>query len=258
MCLYKMVMEGHMDFIFDAHCHFNHGVPGDTKEDALYRTDLQFLQEEHKQANIASCGMCSFSSVLSDQRVYEENAYAAEIAQRERWFYQWVVVDPRQPKLYRQAEELLKLDKTLGIKIHSPCHGYSITDYADEIFAFADIQHTTVLMHPDDIPAMSTFANKYPNMRLIIAHLGSVEHVDAITNAVHGNIYTDTSGIASSKNNVLEYAVEKIGSEKILFGTDTYAAGFQVGRVQYASIAQEDKRNILYRNAMRLFPQVQL
>lgn len=247
-----------MDLIFDAHCHFNHGVPGDTIESAIYRTDLAFLREEHRSANIAACGMSSFSSVLSDERIYEENACTAEIAQTERWIYQWVVVDPRKPELYRQAEELLQLDKTLGIKIHSPCHGYPIAEYADELFAFASAHHATMLMHPDAIPEMPAFANKYPDMRLIIAHLGSTEHVDAIADAVHGNIYTDTSGNASSRNNVLEYAVGRIGSEKILFGTDTYASGFQVGRIQYARITQEDKRNIFYRNALRLFPQIKI
>ena len=108
-------------------------------------------------------------------------------------------------------------------------------------------------MHPDKIPEMVRFADKYPNMNLIIAHLGSVEHVDAIKSAKHGNIYTDTSGMASFNNNIIEYAVEKVGSEKIFFGTDTYACGFQRGRVEYARITDKDKDNIFYGNVKRCF-----
>ena len=70
---------------------------------------------------------------------------------------------------------------------------------------------------------MQAFADKYPNMKLIIAHLGSIEHINAIKAAKHGNIYTDTSGYLSSLNNVIEYAVDAIGSERILFGTDMYS-----------------------------------
>ena len=55
-------------------------------------------------------------------------------------------------------------------------------------------------------------------------------------------------------NHILEYAVEQVGSEKILFGTDTYAPSFAYPRVALADIPYEDKENILYKNAMRLFP----
>ena len=54
-------------------------------------------------------------------------------------------------------------------------------------------------------------------------------------------------------NNILEYAVEKVGSEKIFFGTDTYASGYQIGRVQYARISNKDKENIFCKNAINNF-----
>ena len=44
-----------------------------------------------------------------------------------------------------------------------------------------------------------------------------------------------------------------IGSEKILFGTDTYAFPFQFGRIALSDLSLEDKENILWKNAMRLF-----
>ena len=67
-------------------------------------------------------------------------------------------------------------------------------------------------------------------------------------------MYTDTSGGASSKNNIVEYAVERIGSKKILFGTDTYSFAFQFGRIALSSLSFEDKENILWKNATELFP----
>jgi predicted TIM-barrel fold metal-dependent hydrolase len=109
-------------------------------------------------------------------------------------------------------------------------------------------------MHPHFISQMPAFADQYPDMKLIIAHVASKEHVDAIANAKHGNIYTDTSGGASARNNIIEYAVSRVGSEKILFGTDTYSFAFQFGRIALSDIPLKDKENILWKNAIRLFP----
>ena len=144
-------------------------------------------------------------------------------------------------------------EKVLGIKIHSVYHKYDINEYADKIFSFADGLGCFVLMHNDKIPDMVGYADKYSNMKLIIAHLGSIEHIEAIKNARHGNIFTDTSGYASCFNNIIEYAVGEVGSEKIFFGTDTYSCGFQTGRIKYAEISERDKENILYRNAKKHF-----
>ena len=101
---------------------------------------------------------------------------------------------------------------------------------------------------------MPKCVDNYPDMKLIIAHLGSEAFVDAIAAARHGNIYTDTSGSASVNNSIVEYAVSHVGSEKILFGTDTYSFAFQFGRIALSSLPLRDKENILWKNAIRLFP----
>ena len=156
----------------------------------------------------------------------------------------------------QQAARLLASEKALGIKIHSVCHGYSILEYGDAIFSFANDHQATVVMHPDRIADMVAFADKYPQMRLIIAHLDDEEHVEAMAAAKHRNIYTDTSGGASVANNALEYAVETVGADRIFFGTDSYAVPFQKGRILLSSISEEDKQKILLGNALRCFPKL--
>lgn len=108
-------------------------------------------------------------------------------------------------------------------------------------------------MHPQHIPEMPRLADKYPGMKLIIAHLSSMEHIEAVANAKNGNIYVDTSASGCSMNNIIEYAVSRIGSEKILFGTDTYACSYSYPRIALADLSVEDKENILWKNALRLF-----
>ena len=86
-----------------------------------------------------------------------------------------------------------------------------------------------------------------------MAHLGGEKHIRAVKEAKHGNVYVDTSGMASLKNLLIEHAVSQIGSERILFGTDTYSAASQRGRIEFAMISDKDKENILFYNAQKLF-----
>ena len=241
----------------DIHSHFNHGSPFDCPEDEMHLRGMDFLESVYQKAGVSQVGISTYASVLNHSEcVVEENEYLHKLIDEKDWVYQWVVIDPRRKETYEQAEKMLRHPKVLGIKIQSFEQKYDIREYADALFSFANKHKAVILMHPHYIRQMPSFANKYPNMKLIIAHLGSKEHIDAIANAKHGNIYTDTSGGASSRNHVLEYAVKRIGSEKILFGTDTYSFAFQFGRIALADISLQDKENILWKNAIRLFPDV--
>lgn len=236
----------------DLHCHFNHGAPHDAGENELNRRGFDFLREEHAAANITKTVHSSFDAVLSNERICEENEYLLSLTREYDDIYGWIVVDPRLDETLVQAEKLLKEPKMLGIKVHRT-HGYDIADMGDKLFSFANGLCATVLMHPDRISLMPSFADRYPNMRLIIAHLATEEHIEAVRAARHGNIFVDTSGGDSTKNNLLEHAVKTIGSERIYFGTDTYSAAFQYGRVLFSRIGDEDKERILYGNALRDF-----
>lgn len=239
--------------IIDLHTHCNCGFKHDCVGNQLHSSDFEFLAKDHKNNGILVGGFSYYSSVLSNEEIFECNEKLYEQSLSDQRVYQWLVLDPRQDKLFEQIREKINGEKVLGIKIHSIYHKYDILEYGDKIFSFANELKCFVLMHPDKIPAMVSFADKYPDMKLIIAHLGSMEHIEAIEKAKHGNIYTDTSGGLSALNNVVEYAVERVGSQKIFFGTDTYSCAFQVGRIENARISKQDKENIFYNNAKRCF-----
>ena len=239
--------------IIDLHAHCNSGSKYDCPETEIDKRSLEFLMKKHSSLNIGPVGISYYSSVLQTNDIYEDNLSLSKQCKDNKQLFQWLVLDPRQQILFDQIRSMINSSKVLGIKIHSVCHGYDIEDYADAIFSFADELKCFVLMHPDKISDMVKYADKYPNMKLIIAHLGSLEHIDAIKRSKHKNIFTDTSGGASSMNNVIEYAVEQIGSEKIFFGTDNYDSGFQYGRIKHALISEKDKENIFCNNAKKHF-----
>jgi predicted TIM-barrel fold metal-dependent hydrolase len=192
------------------------------------------------------------------------NSDAAQVVAGTKGLLQWVVIDPTKPRTYEQAEEMLKLPKCVGIKIHPEEHGYPIAKHGRAIFEFAARRRSVVLGHSSEKNSLAAdyvkFANAFPEVTLIIAHLGCgwdgdlTHQVRAIQANKHGNLYTDTSSAKSITPQLIEWAVQEVGAERILFGTDTplYFAPMQRARIDHADISDDAKRLILCANAMRL------
>lgn len=238
----------------DMHTHINHDSPYDTVEKIGYCTRLEDLVTISRAAGIEKMFCCTYAACLCADVVVEENEYMHGLLDQYDFLYQWVVVDPRNEETFRQAERMLKHKKCVGIKLHPKLHEYEMADYADKIGNFASRMGAIVLLHPETPSSkILPIADKFPDVTFIVAHLGSEFYVDAVEFAKHQNVYIDTSGRNSTLNSIVEYAYSRIGADHILFGTDTYAAGFQRGRIEYALIPREDKQKILRDNTMRLF-----
>ena len=178
---------------------------------------------------------------------------------------QWVVVDPLKPDTYRQAQEMLASEKCAGIKIHPEEHCYPISEHGDAIFEFAAAHGAVVQTHSGGENSMPMdfvpFADEYPEMTLIVSHLGHCwnddlsQQVRAVQAAKHGNIFTDTSSAKSITSGLHEWALSEIGADRILYGTDSplYFAPMQRARIDNAGIEYADKEKILCRTAEKLF-----
>lgn len=241
----------------DIHSHINSGSVFDSPEDEGYVANLETVLRLNKLAGIEKTICSTFSSVLRTEEIVKENEYMSQLAQRFPELYYWVVMDPRNDSTFEQAKDYLIQKKCVGLKLHPTYHEYNLETFGDKLFSFASEFKSVVLIHPDPtVDTVLPFADAYPDVKVIVAHLGSFysrRYADIMENCKHQNIYADTSGSASLKNQIIEYTVSRVGSERILFGTDTYAAGSQRGRIEYADISNMDKQNILRHNAERLF-----
>ena len=247
----------------DTHCHLNYGpkeslahnyLTDIMQEGDFYTAYWDVLSKISEMAHIGKVFVSPFDGVLDISRTEASNEYMFDLANKVESLYQWVIIDPQNENTFMQAERMLKSEKCVGIKIHPVCHKYSVEEYGDKIFSFADKHSAIVQIHPEKkADYIISFANRYQNVTFIMAHLKSEHHIKAVRVAKYENVYVDTSGIASIKNMIIEYAVSQIGSEHILFGTDTYSAASQRGRIEFAMITQRDKENILLNNAKRLF-----
>ena len=204
-----------------------------------------------------------FTSQVED--VVAGNLDASRMAAEHKGLLFWTVVNPRMPETFVQASEMLGNPSCVGIKIHPEQHQYMIKDYGKKIFKFAADRSAVVQSHSGDINSQPLdfvrFANDFPEVRLIISHLGhnldndATQQVRAIQKSTHGNMLTDTSSSKSIIPNLIEWAVEEIGANKILFGSDSplYFVPMQRARIDRALISGQDKSLILRENAIRLF-----
>ncbi|MCX8082302.1 MAG: amidohydrolase family protein [bacterium] len=101
-----------------------------------------------------------------------------------------------------------------------------------------------------------TLIKNFPELTLIVAHLRGIDIRGIIAIKGYSNVYIDTSG-AQPVVGIIEYAVKKIGSERILFGSDIYFPGgrdlpVQLKTVIESNIKTKEKEDILFKNAERI------
>ncbi len=238
----------------DCHNHFYH-FP--SYNDEMQTSDLETIWKVASTANVEKVFVSTMESVTKAEMVESENDYLWNLSQELDYLYQWVVIDPRNENTFLQAKKMLNNGKCVGIKLHPREHKYTLAEFGDKIFSFASDFGAVVQIHPEDSATwILPHADKYPDVTFLVAHMCSWlgrAYADAIEQAKHGNVWADTSGMASICNQGVEYTVNRVGSDKILYGSDGYAAGFQRGRIEYAQISDEDKAKILYKNAEKLF-----
>ena len=199
------------------------------------------------------------------------NRNAARIVAETPGLAQYVVIDPRCPESYRQADEMLQRPKCAGIKIHPEEHRYPINEFGAEIFDFAARHRVVVLSHSSEQNSLASdlveWADRFPEMKLILAHIGCgwdgdyTHQVRGVQQSRQGNVYADTSSARSITPRLIEWAVREIGSDRILFGTDTplHLTGMQRLRIDQAELTDAEKKQVLHENAERVFaPRVAL
>ena len=115
--------------IIDIHTHCNCGLKNDCPETEIHKRNFEFLMGEYKSAGILVGGFSYYSAIMASDEIYESNELLYEQAEKDERIYQWLVLDPRQDKLFSEIEDKINGKKVLGVKIHSTYHKYSIMSY---------------------------------------------------------------------------------------------------------------------------------
>lgn len=150
-----------------------------------------------------------------------------------------------------------------GLKILADYHEVKVTDekyaYALE---FADKHSLPVLFHTwgssvyNGGAQMMELIKKYRNITFLLGHslYGRWDDAVACVKEGNGKVFLELTAIPGD-HGLIEMLCSRVGSEMLLFGTDQpwFDEHQAIGGVVSADISEEDKLNILYRNAERVF-----
>ncbi|MEX0643079.1 MAG: amidohydrolase family protein [Pirellulales bacterium] len=255
-------------FAIDVHGHYGRyfGAVDDVGNELMSAT-AEVVADRAAKANIlltiVSPAQALFPRGANDS--VSGNIDAARAVDQVPGLLQYVVIDPREPRTFEQADDMLRSPRCVGIKIHPEEHCYPIQDFGRSLFEFAAAREAVILTHSSEQNSLAAdfvpLANSYPEVKLILAHIGCgwdgdlTHQVRAVQRSIHGNIWTDTSSVRSVTPGLIEWAVREIGAERVLFGTDTplYHSGMQRARIDQSELSEHEKKLVLRDNAIRLF-----
>lgn len=126
-------------------------------------------------------------------------------------------------------------------------HGLVVLQHA---WSMTKIRQRSFHTDPEDV---ATLARRFPAVRIIMAHLTGCGVRGVLAVKECPNVVVDTSG-AAPEAGLIEFAVEQLGAERVVYGSDAPIRDFGVAlaRITGSRLAAATKRRILYDNAREL------
>ncbi len=126
-------------------------------------------------------------------------------------------------------------------------HGLVVLQHA---WSMTKIRERSFHTDPEDVAML---AQNFPSVRIIMAHLTGCGVRGVLAVKACANVVVDTSG-AAPEAGIIEYAVEQLGAERVLYGSDVPIRDFAVAlaRITGSCLDAVTQRKILYENARRL------
>lgn len=100
---------------------------------------------------------------------------------------------------------------------------------------------------------VANLAARYPELKIIMAHLGGEAYHSIRAIAKYPNVWVDNSGTLVGSND-LNHTVKLLGADRVLFASDMgIAFPGPYGQILEAELTEDQRENILWKNAAKLF-----
>lgn len=246
------------------------------EEDTCMYKESFYLPPEEMEADIRRAGIGHIcGSVISNDLYRPEQGFeplqkynrdALELQRRLKGFY-----SPGfhvHPAFVEESMQEIELMHSRGVQLIGELvpymHGWAAfgMDYGSrelrEILELAGEYGMIVSFHtmPEWREQTEAMIVQNPKVRFVAAHPGQKQdyalHLERLQK--YENLYLDLSGTGLFRYGMLAAGVQKVGSERLLFGTDYPITnpGMYVQAVLFEQISERDRENIFYRNAERL------
>ena len=150
------------------------------------------------------------------------------------------------------------------IKEHFTLHNPDNIKDRDEVYDYLNDKEGFLLLHTlskSTYPHVMSLRKEYPNMRIIVAHLGrdstcDVKYTKEMIDRLHSDekIYTDISTI--SKPELIKYVMSKFGKTRVLYGSDfPFETNPEITEKEYmnpaikANLRDDEYDYLFYKNA---------
>ena len=147
-----------------------------------------------------------------------------------------------------------------GVKLHQCWESFSIeSDFFKDVAVWTENHNLPLFIHlysDTDVAKLINYKREHPKLKLIVAHLFGLE-LFIKKEFKDDNLYFDTSPLQLISQFRLLRAIEFVGSDRILFGTDTpYGAKNNhqktITRINNLEISEKEKKLILGLNLKEL------
>lgn len=173
----------------------------------------------------------------------------------------WCYLNPRHANVMEVLRRGMEEQGMSGVKLW--CATYCDDPLVNPIAEYCIEHDIPVLIHALDksvqqIPYESTgvhvraLAKRYPQLRIIMAHMGGNEYTGVRAVADCPNVMMDICGVLC-RADTITYAIERVGVGRLLYGTDQIGEApywMHIGRVNALDIPAEDKERIFWKNAV--------
>lgn len=107
--------------------------------------------------------------------------------------------------------------------------------------------------HENTAQNVAALASRYPELKIIMAHMGGNVYNGISAIEGHENVFVDIS-MSIVRDDDLPYCIKKLGAKRILFGTDMPGVCYpmKIGQVEGAGLSAPQKELIYHKNALRL------
>ena len=147
-----------------------------------------------------------------------------------------------------------------GVKLHQCWERYSVdSDFFRHVASWTEKNDLPLFIHlfsDKEVIRLIDYKREHPKLKLIVAHLFGLE-IFISKNFKDDNLYFDSSTIQLISDHRLKMAIDFVGANRILFGTDTpYGAKDNISRnlkrLKGLDIPNKDKELIIGENMKRL------
>ncbi len=218
--------------------------------------------ERYGLSKIFVSGLCAVPNPTAEMlRLYNDEVYDFKKENPDR-VEAYAYVSPELPGAIEEMRYGIEDHGAVGVKIwmSTLCDDHAVDKVAEKLIDYGmpiliHAFHKAVGQLPNETLGnhVANLARRYPELKIIMAHFGG--------NAYHGippirsckNVWVDSSD-SIFRGDELQYVIEQIGAERILFGSDM-PGNFIVnlGQVYELSLSAEQRDAILYKNALRVF-----